>query len=99
MADDDLKDIRELLQELITKQALHALEQNSIKEDVGQIKHVLIDGNGTPALTIQVATMNERVKQLEESERDKKVPRHVSIGIWVSIVLAVGGILAGFSAH
>lgn len=96
MTDDDIKEIRELLQTLVTNQALHALEQKTVKADVEQIKHVLLEGNGQPSMTVQVATMEQRIKQLEEDEDDKKVPRHVSIGLWVSIVLGLGAMLVGF---
>jgi hypothetical protein len=96
MSEDDFKEIRGLLQELVTKQALHSHEQNSMKESLDQIKHVLLEGNGSPPMTIQVATMDQRIKQLEEDSDDKKVPRHISLGIWVSIILAAGSMLVGF---
>lgn len=70
-----------------------------MEDDLRKLKHVLVEGNGSPSVTVQVATMDQRIKQLEDEAKDKKVPRHVSIGIWVSIVLAVGSILAGFAAH
>lgn len=70
-----------------------------MQDDVDKLKHVLIEGNGTPAVTVQVATMDQRLKQLEEDQDDRKIPRSVSAGIWVSIVLALIGILAGFSSH
>lgn len=93
---DDIKEIRDLLQQLVTNQALHALEQKTVKEDVEQIKHVLLEGNGRPAMTVQVATMDQRIKNLEEKEDDRKIPRSVSLGIVVSLVLGVASILVGF---
>lgn len=67
-----------------------------MQSDVDQLKHVLLEGNGSPAVTVQVATMNERLKSIEESKREDKVPRHVTLGLVVSIVLAGFAILAGF---
>ncbi len=66
------------------------------QKDVDKLKHVLLEGNGSPAITIQVATQAERLKVLEEDRRDAKIPRHVSVGLLVSIILGVGAILAGF---
>ncbi len=65
-------------------------------EDVDKLKHVLLEGNGTPAVIVQVATHAERLKTLEEDRRDAKIPRHVSVGLVVSIILAGLAILAGF---
>jgi hypothetical protein len=93
---EEMKDVRELLQRLVTNQELHALEQRNMKEDIEQIKCILIEGNGRPAMTVQVATIDQRLRSLEMKEEDRKVPRSVSIGIVVSLVLGVASILAGF---
>lgn len=96
---DELKEIRDLIQVLVTNQALHAAEQATMKEDVEQIKHVLIEGNGQPPLTVRVALAEQELERVKEERADKKVPRHVALGIWVSIVLALGAVLAGFVQH
>lgn len=70
-----------------------------VEEDLKKLKHVLLEGNGSPAVIVTVATMDQRIKQLEEDRTDKKVPRHVALGIWVSIILGMAGILAGFANH
>lgn len=67
-----------------------------VEEDLKKLKHVLLEGNGSPPMTVQVATIDQRLKQLEEDRKEQRVPRHISIGIWVSIVLAVGTALVGF---
>lgn len=36
-------------------------------EDVKMLRHVLCEGNGTPAVTTSVATLTEKVRQLEEA--------------------------------
>jgi TolA-binding protein len=66
----------------------------SMQEDIGQIKHVLLDGNGQPSLVVQVATQSQRISQLEEERADRKVPRSIWIGIVVSAVLSLGSIAA-----
>ncbi len=68
-----------------------------MQDDVGKLKHVLLEGNGSPAITVQVATQAERLKVLEEDRRDAKIPRHVTLGLIVSILLGLGAILAGFA--
>jgi hypothetical protein len=87
------------------------------QKDVDLLKHVILEGNGTPALTVQVATLNTRLssiedgvpamtvqvatldtrlRAMEESKRESSIPRHVTVGLLVSIILAGFGIVAGF---
>ena len=82
-------DVRELLVRLDER-------TETMADDIDQVKHVLLEGNGTPAITVQVATMNERLKSIEEAKKEDKIPRHVTVGIVVSILLAGFAILAGF---
>lgn len=91
---EDLEKIQTLLQELVTKQALHAAEQKTIKEDIDQIKHVLLEGNGTPAMTVRLAVAENELRRLTEERNDKKMPRSAMVGIVVSIVLALASIAA-----
>lgn len=71
---------------------------DGMKNDVDSIKHVLLEGNGSPALTVQVATMDTRLKNVEDTQKDEKVnksvPRQVSISIVVSILLGLVGVAA-----
>ncbi len=67
-----------------------------VEEDLGKLKHVLLEGNGTPAMTVRMALMEQELARVKEERADSKVPRHVALGIWVSIVLGVGAILVGF---
>jgi hypothetical protein len=67
-----------------------------MEANIEKLKHVLLEGNGSPAITVQVATLDQRLKNLEEDKKDAKIPRHVSVGLIVSIILGVGAILAGF---
>ena len=65
----------------------------TVAEDVSMLRHILLEGNGTPALTVQVATITQRVSQLEENEKDKKIPRSVWLSIAVSIVVGAFGFI------
>lgn len=67
------------------------------QKDVDLLKHVILEGNGTPALTVQVATLDHRMRSIEDNKKDTAVPRHVTIGLIVSIVIAIGGALVGFA--
>lgn len=68
-----------------------------MEKDLDKVKHVLIEGNGKPAVVVQVATLHERLTSLEEDRRDKKIPRHVSFGIVISIIIAIFSTLVGFA--
>lgn len=69
------------------------LKLETLQEEVGKISHVLIEGNGKPALTEQVLTNRLKIERLEEEREDKKLPRSASIGIIVSIVFGLTGFL------
>lgn len=94
---EELTAIRTLLQELVTKQAIHASEQNQIKEDVEQIKHVLLEGNGTPAMTVRIALAEQQLDRLREERDDKKMPRAAWVAIVVSSLLALMSLAATYS--
>lgn len=69
----------------------------SMAKDLDQVKHVLLEGNGSPPMTVQVATMYARIVNLEEDKKEAKIPRSITIGLVVSIVLAISGMLVGFA--
>ncbi len=90
----DLSEIREMLQELTSRQAVHAAEQSAIKEDVAQIKHVLIEGNGQPAMTVRVALAEQELERMREERDDKKMPRAAWAAILISSLIGIAGIVA-----
>ena len=55
-------------------------------EDVTQLKHTLLEGNGVPAVTVQLATLNEKVAVLQKEKAEERVPRHVWVSIFFSII-------------
>jgi hypothetical protein len=68
-----------------------------VEEDLDKLKHVLLEGNGSPAMTVQVALQEQRLRSLEESKKDEKVPRSVWVGLLITSILSIGAILAGFA--
>lgn len=66
----------------------------NMAEDVGDLKHVLIEGNGKPPLTEQVLTNKLKIERLEEERADKKMPRAAWIAIVLSSLLSVAGLIA-----
>ena len=71
----------------------------NVQEDIDQIKHVLIDGNGRPPVVTTVAIHAEKLAKLEEKESDKKIPRAVWVGMLLSIILSIVGFFYGSSSH
>lgn len=97
MTDDEIRDIREILQELVVNQREHSVEQRLLKEDVAQIKHVLIEGNGQPPITVRLALAESELERLQEERLDKKMPRATWVAILISTLVGVGGIIAAVS--
>lgn len=82
-------DMRELLIRLDERMA-------KLSDDMDQVKHVLLEGNGSPPLTMQVATNKMKIDRLEEERVDKKLPRAAWLGILISTILSVAGLVAAF---
>lgn len=85
MSDEEVTAVREFLAKLEAK-----LE--NIEQDVSKLKHVLIEGNGQPAMTVRVAILENELDRVKEERADRKMPRSVWIGIMVSILLALASI-------
>lgn len=59
-----------------------------IQDRVDKLAHVVLEGNGTPALTVTVAQNAVRLDALEDHIERKQIPAHV----WVSIIAS--GVIA-----
>ena len=68
-----------------------------LEEKVDRIAHVLLEGNGKPALTEQVLTVVHRVDRLEEDRKSKEFPRAAWVGILVPTVLSIIGLAMSVS--
>ena len=90
--DMELKEIRDMLSGLCASQREHGIEQRVLKEDISQIKHVLIEGNGQPAMTVRLALVENEIKRVTEERSDRKLPRSAWLSIVVSAILSGIGI-------
>jgi len=61
-----------------------------LEQDMEDVRHVLIEGNGQPAMTVRVALAENEIKRLNEERADKKMPR----AAWISIVLSTATAIA-----
>ncbi len=64
----------------------------TIMDDVGTLRHVLIEGNGVPPITVQVATLVEQNKgqdkQIEDLKAERKQSRGDKTVIWAALITA-----------
>lgn len=65
----------------------------NLKDDVDQIKHVLLEGNGKPPLTEQVLTTALHVARLIEERADKKMPRAFWVGLVIPSIISIVAIV------
>lgn len=79
--------------DIATSVATLVTQTKTIMDDVSKLKHVILEGNGVPAITVQVATLNEKVGRLEEDARGYRIPRGMWVGIVVSAVIGILGII------
>lgn len=97
--DADIRQIRDMLgqlcaglRDLSANQREHSTEQRLLKEDVAQIKHVLIEGNGQPAMTVRLALLENEQKRITEERNDRKLPRSAWVAIVISAIFSIAGI-------
>jgi hypothetical protein len=64
--------------------------------DVGQLKHTLLEGNGVPSITVQVATLNADMATVKQQLADHRIPRSTMIPMLITIIIAVADILMNF---
>ena len=76
-----------MLARLDEKTDRFAQDIEAIRKDVGGLRHVLLEGNGTPALTVQVARLDERIVAMERTR--------LSAGEKILLFSAIAG--GGFS--
>lgn len=69
-------------------------ELKNLRDDVDDIRHVLLEGNGKPALTEQVLVNKIKIDRLEEERADRKLPRAVWVAILLSSLLSLAGVVA-----
>jgi hypothetical protein len=88
----ELREIRDMLTGLCASQREHGVEQRLLKEDLSQIKHVLIEGNGRPAMTVRLALVESEIERVRQERNDRKLPRAAWLGIVLSSVFSTIGL-------
>lgn len=81
------------------KEMLTRLDERTkeLASDVRQMKYVLIEGNGTPAMTVRLAVAENELERLKEERVDKKMPRAAWVAILLSTIVSVVAILASIA--
>lgn len=63
-----------------------------LESDMEDVRHVLIEGNGKPAMTVRMALAENELQRLTEERADRKMPRAAWVAILISALLSLGGI-------
>lgn len=64
-----------------------------LESDMEDVRHVLIEGNGKPAMTVRMALAENELQRLTEERSDQKMPRAAWVAILVSTVVSLCGML------
>lgn len=82
----DFMDFRDLLTRMDGR-----LER--LESDMEDVRHVLIEGNGKPAMTVRMALAENELQRLTEERSDRKMPRAAWVAIVISAVFSLASIL------
>ena len=86
----DFMDFRDLLTRLDGR-----LER--LESDMEDVRHVLIEGNGKPAMTVRMALAENELGRLTEERSDRKMPRAAWVAILVSAVFSFASVLVALT--
>lgn len=64
-----------------------------LAKDVAKLSHVILEGNGTPPMTVKVATLETRVNLIEGEKKEAKIPKHVWLTVMASTITAIVAIV------
>lgn len=97
MTDEETKkiiaDMYQKISDLVTRQAAHATESSEMKDDIKKLMHVILEGNGTPPMTVRLALLEAEAQRVKEERADEKMPRAAWVAIVVSVLLGVGSMV------
>lgn len=68
-----------------------------LESDMEDVRHVLIEGNGRPAMTVRMALAENELQRLTEDRADRKMPRAAWVAILVSAFMSLTGILVALA--
>lgn len=73
---------------------VHTAEKlEALIESVGQVRHILIEGNGRDPLVTRVATIETRLAEMDKRAEARAIPWSVWLGVLVSIALGILGLV------
>ena len=71
-----------------------------LESDMEDVRHVLIEGNGKPAMTVRMALAESELARLAEERTERKMPRAAWLAILLSTLTSVAGIIVAIvTAH
>ena len=63
-----------------------------LESDMEDVRHVLIEGNGRPAMTVRMALAESELARLTEERKDRKMPRPAWVAILLSTIMSLAGL-------
>lgn len=64
-----------------------------LESDMEDVRHVLIEGNGRPAMTVRMALAENELARLADERTDRKMPRAAWVAILLSSLLSLAGVI------
>ena len=64
-----------------------------LESDMEDVRHVLIEGNGKPAMTVRMALAENELARMAEERADRKMPRSAWLAIVVSSLMSLAGVI------
>lgn len=64
-----------------------------LESDMKDVRHVLIEGNGRPAMTVRMALAENELQRLTEERMDRKMPRAAWIAVMISTFMSLTGVI------
>lgn len=93
---EELKNINQQLNQILSYQAVHQIEQQILKDEVSIIKNVLIGTGSAEALTVRVAISENELLRLKEERHDRKLPKTAWAGFIITSIIGISGIISKF---
>lgn len=64
-----------------------------LESDMEDVRHVLIEGNGKPAMTVRMALAENELARMAEERSDRKMSRAAWVTILLSTLMSIAGIV------
>lgn len=71
---------------------------DELARDVAKLSHVILEGNGSPPMTVKIATLETKLSLLEGEKREAKIPRHVWLTVMASTIIGIIAIVISLKA-